>query len=217
MTHRSTRRKWSPARKLERVLESLQSDTQLAELCRREGLSPNRIYRWRKQLLGSAEAIFGPRPLKNGPDPQTRKLSAENARMKDVSVEITAENLDLKNALGLSDHPHLPPELQHEVTNLVERTRQRSGWPARCTLATLEIGAARYYRWRRQTRGTGGETHTKIRPHTPTDNAEIERYHRTIGEQIEEHELADFAQARTVIAGIILGDVPIAAPMKKCM
>lgn len=43
MTHRSTPRKWSPARKLERVLESLQSDIQLAELCRREGLSPNRI------------------------------------------------------------------------------------------------------------------------------------------------------------------------------
>ncbi len=100
MTNRSTRRKWSPARKLELVLESLQSDTQLAELCRREGLSPNRIYKWRKQLLGSAEAIFGPRPPKNGPDPQARKLSAENARMKDVIVEITAENLDLKKTLS---------------------------------------------------------------------------------------------------------------------
>ena len=100
MTHRSTRRKWSPARKLELVLESLQSDTQLAELCRREGLSPNRIYLWRKQLLGSAEAIFGPRPSKNGPDPQARKLSAENARMKDVIVEITTENLDLKKTLS---------------------------------------------------------------------------------------------------------------------
>ena len=30
-----------------------------------------------------------------------------------------------------------------------------------------------------------GVTHTKIRPHTPTDNAEIERYHRTIGERID--------------------------------
>ncbi len=272
----------------------------------------------------------------------------------------------------MSDHPQLPAELQHEVMNLVELTRQRSGWPARRTLATLEIGAGTYYRWRHHNRGVGGEaparrgslyellaferqaildyarthpavrhrelawkmvdeglcgvspssvyrvlreanlvcrwkpkpkvkglgrdahpasrpdhkwptdikyvrvnqrnfyllsfmdvysryivhhcllrrmdglsvsieaaaalatlegdvrpdiqsdhgsgfiardfvetlsasglTHTKIRPHTPTDNAEIERYHRTIGEQIEEHELQDFAQARTVIAGII--------------
>ncbi len=58
----------------------------------------------------------------------------------------------------MSDHPQLPPELQHEVMNLVERTRQRSGWPARRTLATLEIGAATYYRWRHRTRGAGGET-----------------------------------------------------------
>ena len=42
-----------------------------------------------------------------------------------------------------------------------------------------------------------------IRPHTPTDNAIIERYHRTIGEQIDEQELADYTQAKEVIAGII--------------
>lgn len=45
--------------------------------------------------------------------------------------------------------------------------------------------------------------HTLIRPHTPTDNAFVERYHRTIGEQLEEHELADDGQARAVIGGII--------------
>ncbi len=48
-----------------------------------------------------------------------------------------------------------------------------------------------------------GVTHTKIRPHTPTDNAEIERYHRTIGEQIDEEDLEDVTQAKAVIAGII--------------
>lgn len=48
-----------------------------------------------------------------------------------------------------------------------------------------------------------GVTHTLIRPHTPTDNAFIERYHRTIGEKIDEHELEDYAQACAVIDGII--------------
>jgi len=48
-----------------------------------------------------------------------------------------------------------------------------------------------------------GVTHTKIRPHTPTDNAEIERYHRTIGERIDEENLEDVTQAKSVIAGII--------------
>jgi transposase InsO family protein len=46
-------------------------------------------------------------------------------------------------------------------------------------------------------------THKKIRPHTPTDNAEIERFQRTIGEKLDEHELADYTQAQDVIAEII--------------
>lgn len=48
-----------------------------------------------------------------------------------------------------------------------------------------------------------GVGHALIRPHTPTDNGLIERYHRTIGECIEEHELEDFTSAKAVIAGII--------------
>jgi transposase InsO family protein len=48
-----------------------------------------------------------------------------------------------------------------------------------------------------------GVGHTLIRPHTPTDNGLIERYHRTIGEAIFEHELEDFTSAKAVIAGII--------------
>jgi transposase InsO family protein len=48
-----------------------------------------------------------------------------------------------------------------------------------------------------------GVTHTKIRPHTPTDNAEIERYHRTIGERIDEEHLENLTQAKAAIGGII--------------
>jgi len=54
-----------------------------------------------------------------------------------------------------------------------------------------------------ETLGESDVGHTLIRPHTPTDNAEIERYHRTIGEKIDEYELEDFTQAKAVIATII--------------
>jgi transposase InsO family protein len=54
-----------------------------------------------------------------------------------------------------------------------------------------------------ETLSASGVTHTKIRPHTPTDNAEIERYHRTIGDRIDEHDLEDYTQAKRVISGII--------------
>lgn len=48
-----------------------------------------------------------------------------------------------------------------------------------------------------------GVMHKKIRPHTPTDNAEIERYHRTIGERLNELEAADFATTTTAVDRII--------------
>jgi transposase InsO family protein len=49
--------------------------------------------------------------------------------------------------------------------------------------------------------------HHLIRPHTPTDNAEIERCNRTLGERIDDRlaalEDADFAAAEEVIDGVI--------------
>ncbi len=48
-----------------------------------------------------------------------------------------------------------------------------------------------------------GVGHTFIRPHTPTDNGIIERYHRTIGQKIDDCDLEDFTQARKEIAKII--------------
>ena len=54
-----------------------------------------------------------------------------------------------------------------------------------------------------ETLAESGVGHTKIRPHTPTDNAEIERYHRTIGERIEKQTFEDYTHAKAVIAAII--------------
>jgi len=93
------RRNWNARRKLEIVLESLQSDQKVAELCRREGLSPNLVYLWRRQLMGSAETIFT-RKKPTREDPKLVKLEADNRRMKDVIAEITAENLTLKKTLS---------------------------------------------------------------------------------------------------------------------
>lgn len=59
-----------------------------------------------------------------------------------------------------------------------------------------------------QTLGELGVGHTLIRPHTPTDNAEIERCNRTLGERIDERlddQEADFARAGEII-GEVIGD-----------
>lgn len=92
------RRKWTPAQKLQIVIETLQSDTKLAEICRREGVSPTMVYKWRKQLMASAETVFRPKS-KNNVDPRVEKLTDQNQRMKDVIAEITSENLVLKKTL----------------------------------------------------------------------------------------------------------------------
>ena len=93
----SNRRKWTPEQKLQLVLESLQSDQQVAEICRREGVSPNLIYKWRQQLTQSAASVFADkRGHRNGEDPKVAKLAAENQKMKDVIAEITSENIVLK-------------------------------------------------------------------------------------------------------------------------
>jgi len=99
MNAKRKRRKWTPEQKLRIVIESLQSERKTAEICRREGLSPNQMYDWRKKLLGSAQAVFAAKD-RNGEDPRIEKLAAESTRMKSVIAEITAENLELKKTLS---------------------------------------------------------------------------------------------------------------------
>jgi len=48
-----------------------------------------------------------------------------------------------------------------------------------------------------------GAGRTLIRPHTPTDNGIIERFHRTFGESFEGHDSAALQEANRFIAGII--------------
>jgi transposase len=100
MSESKSRRKWTAERKLKLVVESWQSDQKLAELCRREGLSPTQLYQWRKQLQKSAEAVFARKNGGRGEDPRLARLAEENARMKNVVAEITAENLELKKTLS---------------------------------------------------------------------------------------------------------------------
>ena len=100
MSEKKSRRQWTAAKKLKLVLESLEGDTKMADICRREGLSPTLLQKWRKQLLGSAEEVFGRKSKTNASSSAEERLRIENDRMKSVIAEITAENLDLKKTLS---------------------------------------------------------------------------------------------------------------------
>jgi len=47
---RRTRRNFSSEEKIRIVLEGLKGEQSIAELCRREGISPNLYYNWSKEL-----------------------------------------------------------------------------------------------------------------------------------------------------------------------
>jgi transposase len=92
------RRKWSAAEKLRIVMEGLQANVDVAELCRREGINPTQYYGWKKQLLSSASRVFenGRKPKQPGED---ARKEAKIQRLERVIAEITAENLELKKTL----------------------------------------------------------------------------------------------------------------------
>ena len=92
------RRKRTSREKLEIVLEGLASENGIAEVCRRHGIAATQFYLWKKQLLGSADRIFSRKREKVSR--KEERLDEENARLKSVIAEITAENLDLKKTLG---------------------------------------------------------------------------------------------------------------------
>ena len=94
----SGKRKWSASEKLRIVLAGLDGTIEISELCRREGINPTQYYGWKKQLLNSANKVFeGSESGK--PSVREERLSTDNARMKSVIAEITAENLELKKGL----------------------------------------------------------------------------------------------------------------------
>jgi transposase len=95
----NSKRKWAAAEKLRIVLEGINPGVAVSDLCRREGISPNLYYLWKKQLLSSAGKIFDAKAGRRSAVEE--KKAAELQRLKDVVVEITAENLELKK--GLSD------------------------------------------------------------------------------------------------------------------
>lgn len=97
MSEKKTRRRWTAAEKLRIVLAGLDGTIEISELCRREGINPTQYYGWKKQVLGSAARIFADESHK--PGVREQRLEGENARMKNVIAEITAENLELKKGL----------------------------------------------------------------------------------------------------------------------
>lgn len=90
-----TRKAWAPEDKVRIVLESLNTNISLSELCRKYALSPTVFYHWREKFIqGGKLALAG--ALK---DPQKEKY-AENERLKKLIGELTIANDAMKKVLA---------------------------------------------------------------------------------------------------------------------
>ena len=90
-----TRRVWAPEDKVRIVLESLNTNITLAELCRKYVVSPAVFYNWREKFIqGGKLALSG--ALR---DPVKEK-GAENERLKRLIGELMIANDAMKKFLA---------------------------------------------------------------------------------------------------------------------
>ena len=93
-------RRFTAEQKLEILREAEQPGVTVSEVCRRHGLSPSVLYRWRAVAQsGSASALKQDAKRLPGKNDLEARREAEVARLRAVIAEITAENLELKKKI----------------------------------------------------------------------------------------------------------------------
>ncbi len=89
------RRRWSSEEKIRIVLESLNTNIGIAELCRKHSVSPVVFYHWREKFMEGGKMALSC-SLKNG---MNREQEAEVERLKKLIGELTIANDAFKKTL----------------------------------------------------------------------------------------------------------------------
>ena len=97
--HHQTRRKFSADEKIRIVLEGLQGEISIADLCRRESIHPNQYYTWSKEFLEAGKRRLKGDTARQATRGEVDELRAENGQLKQVTAELLLENRLLKKTL----------------------------------------------------------------------------------------------------------------------
>lgn len=100
---RQTRRQYSVEEKIRIVLEGLQGEQSVAEICRREGLNPNVYYRWSKEFLEAGKKRLAGDTTREATAPEVNSMKTENEALKQLVAELSLENRLLKKSLKADD------------------------------------------------------------------------------------------------------------------
>ena len=98
---RKTRKYFTAERKIEIVLEGLRGEIPVADLCRREGLSPANYYKWSKAFLEAGKNGLLVDTKRDATADEVRNLKDENYDLKRAVAELTLEVQRRKKSLGL--------------------------------------------------------------------------------------------------------------------
>jgi transposase len=100
---RKTRRKFSSEEKIRIVLEGLRGEESIAELCRREGISPNLYYNWSKEFLEAGKKRLSGNTKREATSGEVMSLRKQNSRLKRLVADLSLKNDVLKKSLGGSE------------------------------------------------------------------------------------------------------------------
>jgi transposase len=100
---RQTRRQYTAEEKIRIVLEGLQGEQSVAEICRREGLNTNIYYRWSKEFLEAGKKRLAGDTTREATAPEVQSIKSENEALKQLVAELSLENRLLKKSLKADD------------------------------------------------------------------------------------------------------------------
>ncbi len=100
---RQTRRQYTAEEKIRIVLEGLQGEQSVAEICRREGLNTNVYYRWSKEFLEAGKKRLAGDTTREATAPEVQSIKSENEALKQLVAELSLENRALKKSLKADD------------------------------------------------------------------------------------------------------------------
>ncbi len=88
------------------MLEGLKGEESIAELCRREGISPNLYYNWSKEFLEARKRRLMGDTKREASSGDVTELRRENGRLKHLVADLSLRNQLLKrNLAGLGEDP----------------------------------------------------------------------------------------------------------------
>jgi transposase len=99
LMNEQTRRAFTAEEKLAIVLEGLRGETEVSTVCRRDGISSNRFYKWRERVFQGAKEALSGRPGRPKGTGEVDRLKEQLQKKDTIIAEITEEILKVKKGL----------------------------------------------------------------------------------------------------------------------